>query len=147
MLQLVPQPVPLIDDLDHDNRIGYKELLDKARRLDLWVSHQQDDHDFDLIDEWEEVEELGDVVQHGVKNPVSRPMRELRIVYLFSARLCEEKQRLVGRVQEVTEDVDGDEQDAAQVDEKRVEDDVEHEAEQEVQLRRQQQQKFVCKVQ
>ena len=80
MLQLVPQAIPLIDYLDHDDRIRDEELLDQAGCLDLGMRHEQNNHDFDFVNEGEKVQKFGYVVQHRVKNPVGRPMRELCMI-------------------------------------------------------------------
>eukprot|EP00353_Schmidingerella_taraikaensis_P008038 CAMPEP_0185585142 /NCGR_PEP_ID=MMETSP0434-20130131/36731_1 /TAXON_ID=626734 ORGANISM="Favella taraikaensis, Strain Fe Narragansett Bay" /NCGR_SAMPLE_ID=MMETSP0434 /ASSEMBLY_ACC=CAM_ASM_000379 /LENGTH=135 /DNA_ID=CAMNT_0028205293 /DNA_START=103 /DNA_END=509 /DNA_ORIENTATION=- len=63
VLELVPQAVPLVDHLDHDDWVRHEELLDQARGFHLRVRHQKHNHDFDFINEWEEVEQLSDVVE------------------------------------------------------------------------------------
>ena len=62
MFKFVAETIPLVDHLNHDDGVRYEELLNEAGSLDLRMSHQEHDHDLYLIDEWEKVEELGDVV-------------------------------------------------------------------------------------
>ena len=62
VFKFVAETIPLVDHLNHDDGVSYEELLNEAGSLDLRMSHQEHDHDLYLIDEWEKVEELGDVV-------------------------------------------------------------------------------------
>ena len=110
MFEFVAETVPLVDHLDHDDGVRNEELLDEAGSLDLRMSHQEHDHDLYLIDEREKVEELGDVVQHRIEDPVSSPVSKLGVVGLLAAELSQKKQCFVGRVQEVAEDVHSDEE-------------------------------------
>ena len=126
MLKFVSKAVPLIDHLDHNDRISHEELLNQAGSLDFGMGHEKHNHDLYLVDEGEKVQEFGYIVQDRVKYPVRGPMGELCVVDLFAARLGQEEERLVRRVKQVAEDVDRDEQDAAQVDEERVAEDIEH---------------------
>ena len=91
------------------------------------MRHQQNYHHLDLKHKWEEVKQLGHIVQNRVEDPIGCPMGELRIVSLFPAELRQEEECLVGWVQEVAEHVDEDQKCAAHVDEKRVAEDVEQE--------------------
>lgn len=91
IFKFLAETIALIDNLDHDDRVSDKELLDQTGSFYFGMGHQQHDHYLDLIYEWEEVKDPGCVVQHWVKYPVCSPMGELRIVGLLSTVLGEEE--------------------------------------------------------
>ena len=62
MLKFVSKAVPLIDHLNHNDRVSHEKLLNQAGSLNLGVGHEKHNHNFNFVDEWEKIQEFGNVV-------------------------------------------------------------------------------------
>ena len=58
LVQWVSESVPDVDELDHDDGVCDEKLLDQRGCFDFGMGHQKDQNDFELIHEWEEIEQL-----------------------------------------------------------------------------------------